>query len=149
MMPLHGGQSCGIHRRQPHKRMKKTVKTVVDHLPGRHRHRLCDPTVPVRRDAVEHVAVIRHQRFNPAPVQNTQFFDLPPGVADFQHHRIAVTQFGIQPQFKKLDAILLRIRTTTETGSISLPLFPTYSLYISLHQAKPHFGNILGYQRNA
>ncbi|CTW98764.1 Uncharacterised protein [Escherichia coli] len=149
MMPLRGRQPGGIHRRQPHKRMKKTVKPVVDHFPGRHRHRLRDPAVPVRRDAIEHLAVIRHQRFNPAPVQNTQFFDLPPGVTDFQHHRIAVTQFGVQPQFKKLDTILLCIGTTTETGNIPLPFFTADPLCIRLHQAQPHFGDILGYQRNA
>ncbi|ERD67022.1 hypothetical protein S3A_1616 [Escherichia coli B49-2] len=60
-----------------------------------------------------------------------------------------MTQFGVQPQFKKLDAVLLGVGTTTEAGSISLALFPAYSLCIRLHQAKPHFGNILGYQRNA
>ncbi|EKV96141.1 hypothetical protein EC900091_2642, partial [Escherichia coli 90.0091] len=59
-----------------------------------------------------------------------------------------MTQFGVQPQFKKLDAVLLGVGTTTEAGNIPPARFPAYSLYISLHQAKPHFGNILGYQRN-
>ncbi len=101
-----------------------------------------------RRDAVEHLAVIRHQRFNPAPVQNTQFFDLPPGITDFQHHRIAMTQFGVQPQFKKLDAVLLGVGTTTEAGNIPPARFPAYPMRIRLHKTQPHFGDILGYQRN-
>ena len=148
MMPLRGRQPGSIHRRQSYKRMKKTVKPVVDHFPGRHRHRLRDPAVPVRCNAIEHLAVIRHQRFNPAPVQNTQFFDLPPGITDFQHHRIAVTQFGVQPQFKKLDAVLLGVGTTTEAGNIPPARFPAYPMRIRLHKTQPHFGDILGYQRN-
>ena len=109
LRPSIEDRPAGEHRRRADQRMKQAVNAVVDDLARRHGD-LADAGEIVAAEAIEHGAVVGHQRLHPRRIEDMQAGDDVAVVAHFQDIGIAARQLRQHPAFLELIAGLVIVR---------------------------------------